>query len=76
MDCVALGDTFDQVILPHDVATYGGLCALATYDRSEIQVFIFSFSLCYLFHHHLFINVFINVDGSNESLKTTTHGEP
>ncbi|WZZ42770.1 hypothetical protein YC2023_039029 [Brassica napus] len=41
VDCVALGDTFDQVILPHDVATYGGLCALATYDRSEIQQRVF-----------------------------------
>ncbi|KAG5405894.1 hypothetical protein IGI04_012013 [Brassica rapa subsp. trilocularis] len=41
VDCVALGDTFYQVILPRDVATYGGLCALATYDRSEIQQRVF-----------------------------------
>ncbi|CAL9244640.1 unnamed protein product [Arabidopsis halleri] len=32
-----LGDTFNEVILPRDVAIYGGLCALATYDRSEIK---------------------------------------
>ncbi|CAH8330401.1 unnamed protein product [Eruca vesicaria subsp. sativa] len=38
VDYFALGDTFDQVILPHDVAMYGDLCALATFDRSEIQL--------------------------------------
>mmetsp|Transcript_40586 Transcript_40586/g.127951 ORF Transcript_40586/g.127951 Transcript_40586/m.127951 type:complete len:214 (-) Transcript_40586:2348-2989(-) len=27
---------FNEVIAPHDVAIYGGLCALATFDRSEL----------------------------------------
>ena len=27
---------FNDVLAPHDVAIYGGLCALATFDRSEL----------------------------------------
>jgi COP9 signalosome complex subunit 1 len=32
-----LGDTFNEVITPNDVAVYGGLCALASMDRNELQ---------------------------------------
>lgn len=28
---------FPEVLSPNNVAMYGGLCALATYDRSELQ---------------------------------------
>lgn len=28
---------FPEVLSPSNVATYGGLCALATYDRNELQ---------------------------------------
>lgn len=32
-----LGDSFNEVISPNDVAVYGGLCALASMDRDELQ---------------------------------------
>lgn len=32
-----LGDTFNEIITPNDVAVYGGLCALASMDRNELQ---------------------------------------
>ncbi|CAH2063280.1 unnamed protein product [Thlaspi arvense] len=39
-----LGNSYNEVIAPQDVATYGGLCALASFDRSELKAFIlFSF---------------------------------
>lgn len=33
----SLGDTFKEMITPNDVAVYGGLCALASMDRNELQ---------------------------------------
>ncbi|KAJ3154290.1 cop9 signalosome complex subunit [Geranomyces variabilis] len=33
----ALGPHFSKVISSNDIATYGGLCALATFDRSELK---------------------------------------
>ncbi|PWA99950.1 26S proteasome protein [Artemisia annua] len=33
-----LGDSYSQVIACQDVGTYGGLCALATFDRAELKV--------------------------------------
>jgi len=33
----ALGDTYNEVISSNDVAVYGGLCALASMTRSELQ---------------------------------------
>ncbi|KAI9763072.1 MAG: hypothetical protein M1835_007945 [Candelina submexicana] len=33
----SLGDTFNQVMTSNDVAVYGGLCALASMDRNELQ---------------------------------------
>lgn len=33
----ALADTYTEVITSNDVAVYGGLCALASMDRSELQ---------------------------------------
>lgn len=33
-----LGSNFAEVIAPQDVATYGGLCALASFDRAELKV--------------------------------------
>ncbi|RWR80770.1 COP9 signalosome complex subunit 1 [Cinnamomum micranthum f. kanehirae] len=32
-----LGNSYTEVIAPQDVATYGGLCALACFDRSELK---------------------------------------
>jgi len=32
-----LGSTYNEVIAAQDVATYGGLCALATFDRAELK---------------------------------------
>eukprot|EP00249_Psilotum_nudum_P022508 c28543_g1_i4 orf=536-1432(+) len=32
-----LGNTYTEVIAPQDVATYGGLCALASFDRTELK---------------------------------------
>lgn len=33
----SLGDDFNELITPNDIAVYGGLCALASMDRSELQ---------------------------------------
>ncbi|TQD96645.1 hypothetical protein C1H46_017720 [Malus baccata] len=38
-----LGNHYNEVIAPQDVATYGGLCALATFDRMELKAYILSF---------------------------------
>ncbi|GLT84527.1 hypothetical protein SLE2022_027520 [Rubroshorea leprosula] len=32
-----LGNSYSDVIAPQDVATYGGLCALASFDRMELK---------------------------------------
>lgn len=32
-----LGSQFNEVIAPQDVATYGGLCALASFTRQELK---------------------------------------
>jgi COP9 signalosome complex subunit 1 len=32
-----MGSTFNHIASPNDVATYGGLCALASMDRDELQ---------------------------------------
>jgi COP9 signalosome complex subunit 1 len=34
---VSLSDTFNQIISPNDVAVYGGLCAMASMDRGDLQ---------------------------------------
>ncbi|CAF2113357.1 hypothetical protein HID58_082678 [Brassica napus] len=34
-----LGSSYNEVIAPQDVATYGGLCALASFDRSELKAY-------------------------------------
>ncbi|KXS17797.1 FUSCA protein FUS6 [Gonapodya prolifera JEL478] len=33
----ALGTNFSDILSPNDVATYGGLCALASFDRGELK---------------------------------------
>lgn len=33
-----LGNSYTEVIAPQDVATYGGLCALASFERTELKV--------------------------------------
>lgn len=33
----SLTDTYNEVLTPNDVAVYGGLCALASMDRNELQ---------------------------------------
>uniref|UniRef100_A0A0E0M9W1 PCI domain-containing protein n=1 Tax=Oryza punctata TaxID=4537 RepID=A0A0E0M9W1_ORYPU len=45
-----LGDNFSKVIAPEDVAVYGGLCALASFDRSELKSKVID---NYYFHHFL-----------------------
>lgn len=35
-----LGNHYNEVIAPQDVATYGGLCALASFDRTELKAYI------------------------------------
>ncbi|KAK8974291.1 hypothetical protein V6N11_034657 [Hibiscus sabdariffa] len=37
-----LGNSYSEVIVPQDVATYGGLCALASFDRTELKATILS----------------------------------
>ncbi|XP_028113657.1 COP9 signalosome complex subunit 1-like [Camellia sinensis] len=32
-----LGNHYTEVIAPQDIATYGGLCALASFDRTELK---------------------------------------
>ncbi|KAJ5085468.1 COP9 signalosome subunit 1 (CsnA) [Penicillium argentinense] len=32
-----LGDTFNDIVTPNDIAVYGGLCAMASMDRTELQ---------------------------------------
>ncbi|XAR63100.1 hypothetical protein NMG60_11022924 [Bertholletia excelsa] len=32
-----LGNNYSEVIAPQDIATYGGLCALASFDRTELK---------------------------------------
>jgi hypothetical protein len=38
-----LGNNYTDVIAQQDVAVYGGLCALASFDRAELKVCVFSF---------------------------------
>ncbi|KAL8172474.1 hypothetical protein V2J09_024278 [Rumex salicifolius] len=38
-----LGNSYTEVIAPQDVATYGGLCALATFDRAELKAYMSTF---------------------------------
>ena len=33
-----MGTAYSDVIAPQDVALYGGLCALASFDRAELKV--------------------------------------
>ena len=33
----ALGDSYNEIVTSNDVAVYGGLCALASMDRHELQ---------------------------------------
>lgn len=37
-----LGNSYNEVIAAQDVATYGGLCALASFDRAELKAFSLS----------------------------------
>jgi hypothetical protein len=53
-----LGSHYNEVIAPQDVATYGGLCALASFDRTELKVsvlfllFSLFFTIITVFHWH------------------------
>jgi hypothetical protein len=38
-----LGNNYIDVIAQQDVAVYGGLCALASFDRAELKVCVFHF---------------------------------
>ena len=44
-----LGNNYSEVIAPQDVATYGGLCALATFDRTELKACLVHSSLRIMF---------------------------
>jgi hypothetical protein len=35
-----LGTQFNKVIAPQDVALYGALCALASFDRADLKVLL------------------------------------
>ncbi|GFY92607.1 COP9 signalosome complex subunit 1 [Actinidia rufa] len=43
-----LGNNYSEVIAPQDIATYGGLCALASFDRAELKATNLHFSLFYM----------------------------
>jgi len=54
-----LGNSYNEVIAPQDIATYGGLCALASFDRSELKACIL-FSISFnsaIFLQHLVYNL-------------------
>jgi COP9 signalosome complex subunit 1 len=34
-----LANNYSEVMAPQDVGLYGGLCALASFDRTELKVF-------------------------------------
>jgi COP9 signalosome complex subunit 1 len=38
---IELGNNYSEVIAPQDVAVYGALCALASFDRSDLKVHLF-----------------------------------
>ena len=61
-----LGNSYNEVIAPQDVATYGGLCALASFDRSELKAFIplrfFSLVVSFWFQFPLIHNSLILCD--------------
>jgi hypothetical protein len=45
-----LGSNYSEVIAPQDVAVYGALCALASFDRSDLKVhLLFFFFFCWIF---------------------------
>ncbi|CAM8912972.1 unnamed protein product [Rhodiola kirilowii] len=37
LETIELGNNYSEVIASQDVATYGGLCALASFDRTELK---------------------------------------
>ncbi|KAI3892656.1 hypothetical protein MKW92_005670 [Papaver armeniacum] len=43
LDCPELANTYTEVIAPQDVATYGGLCALSSFDRADKVIDNFNF---------------------------------
>ncbi|GLT77592.1 hypothetical protein SLA2020_491600 [Shorea laevis] len=45
-----IGNSYSDVIAPQDVATYGGLCALASFDRAELKASLL-LSLFFAFLH-------------------------
>ena len=42
-----LGTSYGDVLSPADVATYGALCALATFERGELQAQVCSRARCF-----------------------------
>jgi hypothetical protein len=41
-----LRSNYSEVIAPQDVAVYGALCALASFDRSDLKVHLLFFFFC------------------------------
>jgi hypothetical protein len=55
-----LGNSYNEVIAPQDVATYGGLCALASFDRMELKVYHLLLLLNFSFFSTLLVNLFFS----------------
>ncbi|KAH9622724.1 hypothetical protein KSS87_018570 [Heliosperma pusillum] len=58
-----LANNYSEVIAPQDVATYGGLCALATFDRSELKACAkhFRYASCLNYLESLKANLLLDI---------------
>ncbi|KAF5761441.1 putative proteasome component (PCI) domain, winged helix DNA-binding domain superfamily [Helianthus annuus] len=55
-----LGNNYSEVIAAQDVATYGGLCALASFDRSELKAI-----LTFIYYYYSTAKVIDNINFRN-----------
>ncbi|KAJ0439302.1 putative proteasome component (PCI) domain, winged helix DNA-binding domain superfamily [Helianthus annuus] len=55
-----LGNDYSEVIAAQDVATYGGLCALASFDRAELKAI-----LTFIFYYYSTAKVIDNINFRN-----------
>ena len=71
-----LGSHYNEVIAPQDVATYGGLCALASFDRAELKVsilFLHLFFFFFSFFLFLFSTIIVFQGHHNEPLRAVSY---
>ena len=68
-----LGSHYNEVIAPQDVATYGGLCALASFDRAELKVSILFLHLFFFFFLFLFSTIIVFQGHHNEPLRAVSY---